>query len=243
MNLLTAQENVLLNAIIRQCYGDIITVDRCNEILDQFKQLVPFDDWGLVNAYFDGERIHLDELAWFANIPGFEEYYLGNQLFLIDPIAQECLQMVKQGKLKVIFWQDVYQKHPHAAFFEKIKDFPILNYHGYTVQHKINLLQSISFSITGAQIKGEKDRRIVQLLELMAPHMAAIVQNGKLGRLTSLTDKQFLLYQLLKTSLSYKQIAKIMNITPSGVEKTFTAIKRKIGVNNKKELSFGFDNP
>jgi DNA-binding CsgD family transcriptional regulator len=77
-------------------------------------------------------------------------------------------------------------------------------------------------------------------MEAIAPHVAAIAQNGKLGKLKDLTDKQFQIYQLLKTSLSYKQIARVLNITPSGVEKAFEVIKRKIGVNNKKELSYVF---
>jgi hypothetical protein len=152
MDFLTDKENTLLNSIIGCCYDGIITDDQCKSIMDHLKELVPFDYWAIVFVYFDGERVHIEELSWFRGIEGFEEHYMGNKLFFQDPVAQECVNQVKQGRFDVQFWMDTYSQYPDSDFFNKVAGFPIVGFNGYTIQHKINLLQYIGFSITGPQL-------------------------------------------------------------------------------------------
>ncbi len=238
---LTKEENEILLSIIFQCYDGIVTDEKYQSIMNQLKLLIPFDYWGIVYGSFDGEIAHMNQISWFKEIEGFEEFYIGKKLFYIDPIAQESLKQVRSEKPEVQFWMDTFLKYPESEFFKLISDFPIIEYQGYTSLYRTNLLQSVSLSITGPRLQPIKDHKIVRLLETIIPHVSNIIINGKIGKLKNLTDKQFRLYQLLKTSLSNKQIAKILNITPSGVEKSFEGIKKKIGVNNKKDLAFGFE--
>lgn len=239
MELLTIGEKETLLSIIRACHSGIITDERCEEIMNQLKELIPFDFWGIVMTYFDAENLHIDELSWFRGIDGFEEYYRENKLFFRDPISLVALEQMKNGEPQVQYWADTYSQNPVEDFFNEISKFEIVNYNGYTVLHKINLLQSIGFSITGPRL-GPKEQRIVNILEDIVPHIAHVAQNGKIGKLKDLTSKQFNVYQLLKAGLTHEQAGKVLNISMSGVVKHFEAIKKKTGLNSRKEISYGF---
>lgn len=241
MNRLTADEESKLLKVINSCYSEPITDEKCQQIMDQLKRLIPFEYWGIIICYFDSELVSIEELAWFRGIEGFEEHYMNNNLFFRDPVAITAVEQMKKLKPKTQFWMDTYSNFPESDFYEEITNFPIINFNGYTCLHRINFITAMGFSVTGPNIGPKRDKKIVQLLDLIAPHIAYIAQNGKIGKLRDLTSKQYNVYRLLKLGLPNEAAAKVLNISPSGVEKHFEAIKRKTGINSKKELKFGFN--
>ena len=242
MDELTPNENSILLDLIGQCHQYKIDDDQFNKTMDGLKKLIPFDYWSIVITNYDGDRLHIDELSWFRGIEGFEQYYRENKLFFKDPISLVALEKMKENRPEVQFWIETYSTHPSTPeFLQLIERFEITKFHGYTVLYKCNSLRSIGFSVTGPKIFPEKNQRIIDILEIIVPHVGHVAQSGQIGRLADLTQKQFDVYRLLKDGLTYSQAAKMLNITPSGVQKHFDAIKRILGLNSKKELIFGFD--
>ena len=236
---LTEQEVRLLLDIIHSCY-------RCrrekeaNRVLDRLKRLIPFEVYALGLVYIQGDTLHsVESLQWFQGIPDFEEYYVNNQLYKIDPIAVEGLDQIVRNRIACQFWKDTYQKRFNKQFLEKLEGWGMGQIDGYTHLHKINSLTFVMFSCAGPRLSDQKSPKIVTILDHMIPHIAAIPQHARIGRTCTLTDRQYQIYQLLKTALTYDQIGAGIGITRSSIEKHFTAIKNKTGLRSKSEIPYG----
>ena len=237
---LSGTEIGLLLKIIQQCYEDIVSVEKLDHIVDQLKDIIPFDYWGLVYCFFDSDKLHVKELSWFRGIPGFEEAYINGKLFLIDPISLTAIEMAQTGNIEVQFWAETYAKFPESEFYEHIFKYEIANYNGYTGIYLPDLAKGIGFSITGPGIMPNKDPKIVEVINIMLPHIYHIAFDGKVGDMSELTDQQLRVCRMSKAGLTNEQIAAVMKISKSGVEKHLKSIMKKTGVNNKKELAFGY---
>lgn len=243
MGCLSNKENQLLIDIIHKCYQYHISNEQFEEQLDRLKTIIPFEYWSLVYIYFDVDKTHFLEISWFKGIPGFDEAYIKGRLFYIDPISLTALEMAKKRKVNVQFWAETYGKYPESDFYQYILQYDIANYNGYTHLYLPDVIQGVGFSVTGPSIKPEKDPKYVKVLELMLPHIAHVAVNGKIGKFASLTERQFECLQLKRKNLPMKQIARIMEISESGVEKHLSAVRKKIGASNNKELQFAYSKP
>ncbi|PCI28980.1 MAG: hypothetical protein COB67_05190 [SAR324 cluster bacterium] len=239
---LPEKEVRLLLKIISEIYQCRTEVDT-QATIEKIKTLIPFEDYSIGKFVVIKREVHSAEgIQWFNGIPDFEEFYFSKKLFNIDPIFQEAFDQIVKGVFTCQFWKETYEKRPNSEFFRIMEHFqfpPGTN--GYSILYQLNRAMYASFSIAGPKIPDTKDPRIVNILSQLIPHIAGIPDRAKIGKTANLTDKQFTVYKLLKTSMKYDQIAEACNITASSVSKHFSLIKKKMGVQSKDQLYLGVD--
>jgi len=222
-----------------RCYGCYDELE-AEDIFNDLKKLIPFEYYAVGTAYTEHHLLHsVESLQWFKAMEGYEEFYISNRLYKTDPVAVEGLDQIIHNRVAVQFWRNTYKKNSNTDFFSKIEPFGMHKFDGYTHLYKINPVSFTTFSITGPKIPPKKDRRIMEILKHVIAPISMLARNSKIGVLSKLTDRQFEIYQLLNTGMTYDQIASALNLSRSSVEKCFTTIKGKIGLESKSHISFG----
>jgi DNA-binding CsgD family transcriptional regulator len=210
------------------------------DIFNDLKELIPFDYYSIGTVYVEDRQLHsVESLRWYTELKGFEEFYISNRLYKIDPVAIEGLDQVNNKRIAVQFWRNTYRKHFNPEFFSQIEPFGMYNLDGYTHLYKINPVSFTTFSCAGPDIPSRPNRRIAEILTRVIAPISILAQNTKLGIFSRLTDEQYEIYQLMKTSMTYGQIASKLNTSRSTVEKCFLTIKEIIGLESRSHISFG----
>jgi len=209
--------------------------------VNQLKNLIPFDDFAIARIIVLGGELHsVDACEWFAQFAGFQDFYMDRKVFNIDPVIQECLDRIRLNDFSVQFWGDTYGKRPSDEFFKICNSFGLLeNIKGYSVIYRVNMAMYVCFSITGVELSEKKSIKICNILAALMPAIAMIPGRAKIGKIALLTDKQFEVYQMLKTAMTYEQIAKALGVTTNSISRHFALIQKKLGIGSRSKLYLG----
>jgi len=238
-NQLTSSDNeILLQFILSLTHVESdIEMDLSFDLL---KKLIPFDTYGIAHAFISGHRIHsLQSIRWFREIEGFETHYFGNRLYDIDPVATIAIEQVLDKKPSCQFWGDSYENRFNQRFFDEIKPFGMDKLAGYTHIRRLNPVSFCSFSIAGLNLGDTVDNRIIDILNHVILAIASVSQTEQIGILERLTSRQFEVFQLIQTSMTYDQIASVLSIKRSAVDKAVGRIKKKISFSSRSDLPYG----
>ena len=116
MNNLNEVENKILVAAMSRM-GTATDTESTDYALGTLSKLIPFDSYGIAKfLVVKGILVNIEGMAWFENIPGFEELYITKKLYTIDPVVQEMLHQVSRDKISCQFWKETYEKRPNQEF-------------------------------------------------------------------------------------------------------------------------------
>lgn len=208
---------------------------------NELKTVIPFDHYGIASYIAVKGKIHsFETVEWFRNLPGFQDFFLREKMYEQDAITQETLRRAVKEELFADFWPEVYSRSSSSVFMEKASLFDMPET-GYTVTYKPNLATCYSFSIAGDRLPRMKQDFIVNTLSQIIRIMPGVMENAKLGKTAEFTDKQFEVFKLLKTSLTYDQIAQLTCTTVNSITQHCQLIKKKLGLTSlsRGELIFG----
>lgn len=217
-----------LHRIIHQCTLCHSEED-VESIFKELSYLIPFDRWAIASLFYSKTgRISFENQVWFRQVPEYERFYFENKLYEVDPIYQPLFEQFAPGKRgRVIHWSDHYEKSVAGRdFLDRIVQFGFS--YGYSAVHRVNQVSGLYVSIAGPELS-KQDPDVMHTLELFAPHLLSILFQAKIGKLGTLTDRQFLTFQLLRTCMKAETIAGLLNVGESNIDKACRAIRKKTG--------------
>lgn len=228
------QELRLLHILINQCY-QCETEEDVESVFEELKQLIPFEHWAISSIFYNSKKVFFFEnLIWFKQLPEFEKFYFENKLYNTDPTCKQFMKQLASGRRPTVqYWKETYKTDADWEFAKKVEKFGVT--HGYSHVHQLNKVSVVCLALAGSELC-QKDPKVILTMELFVPHIIGMLFYAKIGKLRTLTDHQFLTFQLLRTSMKAQIIADLLGVSDSNIDKACRAIRKKTGHSSRSTM-------